>query len=61
MQSGVYRTTLAAVLVCPFASAILTAAGYDGLTFRLPIPVTGDLGGRPTGPLTRCFGQPRRR
>ena len=32
VQSGVYRTTLAAVLVCPIASAIVAAAGYDGLT-----------------------------
>jgi beta-lactamase regulating signal transducer with metallopeptidase domain/protocatechuate 3,4-dioxygenase beta subunit len=38
VQSGVYRTTLAAVLVCPIASAIVTAAGYDGLTIQLPIP-----------------------
>ncbi len=42
VQSGVYRTTLAAVLVCPFASAALTAAGYDGFTFRLPNPATGE-------------------
>ncbi len=42
VQSGVYRTTLAAVLVCPFASAILSAAGYDGLTIRLPNPTTGE-------------------
>ena len=43
VQSGVYRTTLTAVLVCPFASVILTAAGYDGLTFRLPNPTTGEV------------------
>ena len=38
VQSGVYRTTLAAVLVCPFASARLGAAGFDGLSLRLPSP-----------------------
>ena len=55
VQSGVYRTTLAAVLVCPFASAILTAAGYDGLTFRLPTPTTDEAHGadlRATAPLS---------
>ena len=40
VQSGVYRTTLVAVLVCPFASAALSAAGFDGLSLRLPSPVT---------------------
>jgi beta-lactamase regulating signal transducer with metallopeptidase domain len=35
VQSGVYRTTLAAVLVCPFASAALNAAGFDGFSLRL--------------------------
>ena len=43
IQSGVYRTTLTAVLVCPFASAILTAAGYDGLIFRLPSQTMGEV------------------
>ncbi|MEJ7637908.1 MAG: hypothetical protein WKF75_07990 [Singulisphaera sp.] len=38
VQSGVYRTTLAAVLVCPVVSALLGAAGFDGLTLRLPSP-----------------------
>jgi beta-lactamase regulating signal transducer with metallopeptidase domain len=38
VQSGIYRTTLVAVLVCPLASALLSAAGYDGLTLRLPAP-----------------------
>ena len=46
VQSGVYRTTLAAVLVCPVASAILTAAGFDGLTF-------GCRSRRPTRPSRR--------
>ena len=36
IQSGVYRTTLAAVLVCPIAAALLSAAGVDGLMLRIP-------------------------
>src|SRR5262249_56943684 len=39
VQSAVYRTALAAVLACPFVSALLAGAGYDGLTLRLPSPV----------------------
>ena len=46
MQSGVYRTTLAAVLICPVASAALSAAGFDGLSLRLP--VAGDARARPS-------------
>ncbi len=46
VQSGVYRTTLLAVVVCPFASAVLGAAGFDGLSLRLPSrahePVPGE-------------------
>lgn len=42
VQSAVYRTTLAAVLVCPLTSTFLAAAGYDGLTLRLPAPTTGE-------------------
>ncbi|APW63706.1 carboxypeptidase regulatory-like domain-containing protein [Paludisphaera borealis] len=38
LQSAVYRTTLAAVLVCPIASALLGAAGFDGFSLRLPAP-----------------------
>ncbi|MDR3623314.1 MAG: carboxypeptidase regulatory-like domain-containing protein [Paludisphaera borealis] len=38
LQSAVYRTTLAAVLVCPIASAFLGAAGFDGFSLRLPAP-----------------------
>jgi beta-lactamase regulating signal transducer with metallopeptidase domain/protocatechuate 3,4-dioxygenase beta subunit len=38
VQSATYRTALVAVLVCPFASSLLSAAGYDGLTLRLPAP-----------------------
>ena len=40
VQSGVYRTTLAAVLICPFASVALSAAGFDGLSLRLASPAT---------------------
>lgn len=38
VESGVYRTTLAAVLVCPLASMLVSAAGHDELTLRLPAP-----------------------
>jgi beta-lactamase regulating signal transducer with metallopeptidase domain len=40
MQSCVYRTTLAAVLVCPFASAVLGIAGFAGFSWRLPAPIS---------------------
>ena len=36
VHSCVYRTTLAAVLICPFASAALGIAGLDGFSLRLP-------------------------
>ena len=36
VQSGVYRTTLLAVVICPFASAALGAAGFDGFSLALP-------------------------
>ena len=39
VQSGVYRTTLVAVLISPIAAAALTAVGFDGLSLRLPSPV----------------------
>jgi beta-lactamase regulating signal transducer with metallopeptidase domain/protocatechuate 3,4-dioxygenase beta subunit len=35
VQSAVYRTTLAAVLVCPVATALMTWAGFDGFNLRL--------------------------
>ncbi|WP_422928773.1 M56 family metallopeptidase [Singulisphaera sp. PoT] len=38
VQSAVYRTTLAAVLICPGASASLTAMGVQGVAIRLPEP-----------------------
>jgi len=37
VQSAVYRTTLAAVLLCPGVSLVLLGAGVDGLTLRLPL------------------------
>jgi hypothetical protein len=33
VQSGIYRATLAAVLACPIVSALLGAAGVNGLSF----------------------------
>jgi len=36
VQNGVYRATLAGVLVCPAASALLAAAGIDGPGFPMP-------------------------
>ena len=38
VQSGVYRTTLAAVFVCPVVSAALAGAGLSGFSIRLPSP-----------------------
>ena len=38
VQSGIYRTTLVAIMVCPAASALLAAAGFDGLAIRLESP-----------------------
>ena len=37
VQSAAYRTTLAAVLVCPVASTLLASLGLDGVTLRLPV------------------------
>jgi beta-lactamase regulating signal transducer with metallopeptidase domain len=42
VQSGVYRTTLGAVLICPVASALLAGAGFEGLTLRLSSPRADD-------------------
>lgn len=42
VQSAAYRTTLAAVLVCPAVSLILAQAGFDGLTFRLSAPTRAE-------------------
>src|SRR5438270_14093447 len=36
VQSTLYRTTLAAVLLCPIASMAMTALGFSGLAIRLP-------------------------
>src|SRR4051812_27736581 len=41
VQSGVYRPTLVAVLVCPFASTLLASMGYEGPDLRLPGPAAG--------------------
>ncbi len=38
VQSGVYRTTLGAVLICPVVSGLLTGAGFEGLVIRLSSP-----------------------
>jgi beta-lactamase regulating signal transducer with metallopeptidase domain len=38
VESGVYRTTLAAILICPVASVALNAAGFESLSLRLPAP-----------------------
>ncbi len=38
IQSGVYRTTLAAVVACPVVSAALLGAGVRGFSLRLPSP-----------------------
>ncbi len=36
VQSAVYRTTLAAVLLCPIASSSMAAMGFGGWVLRLP-------------------------
>src|SRR5262245_11655226 len=36
VQNGVYRATLAGVLVCPAASALLAAAGIEGPGLPMP-------------------------
>src|SRR4051812_49416459 len=38
VQSGVYRTTLGAVLICPVVSGLLAGAGFEGLSIRLSSP-----------------------
>ena len=38
VQSGVYRTTLLAVMVCPLASGLLARAGFEGLAIRFALP-----------------------
>jgi hypothetical protein len=44
--SGIYRTTLAAILICPVASAGLMGAGFDGLSLRLQSAADGPATGR---------------
>lgn len=36
VQSALYRTTLAAIFLCPVASALVAAMGFNGLLVRLP-------------------------
>ena len=43
-QSAVYRTTLAAVLVCPLATWLLSAAGATGWSLAMPRPWTFEPG-----------------
>ena len=43
VQSALYRTTLAAVLLCPVASMSTAAMGFHGLLIQLPAPVVGDV------------------
>jgi beta-lactamase regulating signal transducer with metallopeptidase domain/protocatechuate 3,4-dioxygenase beta subunit len=38
VQSALYRTTLAAVILCPIASVSMAAMGFSGLLIRLPVP-----------------------
>jgi len=40
VQSAVYRTTLAAVLICPTASSLLSLAGVSGWSLAMPRPWT---------------------
>ena len=42
VQSAWYRTTLAAVLLCPCASMLLAAMGFTGLMVHLPGQITAD-------------------
>jgi len=53
VQSAVYRTTLAAVLVCPLASGILAWGGLDGLSFMLPPPRFAEPAGMERGVVFR--------
>jgi beta-lactamase regulating signal transducer with metallopeptidase domain/protocatechuate 3,4-dioxygenase beta subunit len=39
VQSALYRTTLAAVVLCPVASALMAAIGFNALRIPLPAPV----------------------
>src|SRR6516162_454030 len=44
VQSTLYRTTMAAVILCPIASMAMAAMGFSGLVIHLP----GTIGGEPT-------------
>ncbi len=39
IQSALYRTTLTAVVLCPVASMVMAAMGFNGLMLQLPAPV----------------------
>src|SRR5271163_4278200 len=52
VQSAWYRTTLAAVLLCPCASMLLAAMGFTGLMVQRPGRITADEAQRqPISPL----------
>ena len=40
LQSAIYRTTLAAVIVCPLATALLARGGVSGWSVELPVAWT---------------------
>src|SRR4051794_14591926 len=40
VQSGIYRTTLIGVLICPLVSSLLSVAGLEGLTIRMAATAT---------------------
>jgi beta-lactamase regulating signal transducer with metallopeptidase domain len=42
IQSACYRTTLVAVLLCPWTSMLLAAVGFAGLMVHLPGQITAD-------------------
>ena len=42
VQSALYRTALAAVILCPIASVSMAALGFSGLLIRLPGPSEND-------------------
>ena len=51
VQSALYRTTLGAVILCPFASVSMAAMGFGGLLIRLPISSENVGNGVVRGPL----------
>jgi len=53
VQSALYRTTLAAVILCPVASVSMAAMGFSGLLIRLPAPSENDRNSLANEPLGR--------